>query len=152
LRERILIVGSGAREHAIALTLVRSPQRPELLCFSGARNPGIVELCLAYGVGSIVEPAAVVAFAREHGATLAVIGPEAPLAAGVADALIAAGVGVVGPMKSLARIESSKAFARELLAKHDIAGNPFFQRFEAMDGVDGVCRAACDQGRWAGGR
>jgi phosphoribosylamine--glycine ligase len=138
LRERILIVGSGAREHAIALTLVRSPQRPELLCFSGARNPGIVELCAAYGVGNIVDPADVVEFAREQGATLAVIGPEAPLAAGVADALIAAGVGVVGPMKSLARIESSKAFARELLAKHDIAGNPFFQRFEAMDGVEEI--------------
>ena len=63
--------------------------------------------------------------------TLAIIGPEAPLAAGVADALWAAGVPVVGPTKSLARIESSKGFTRELLAKHDIPGNPFFQRFDS---------------------
>jgi phosphoribosylamine--glycine ligase len=138
LSERILIVGSGAREHAIALVLARSPQRPELMCFSGVRNPGILELCSAYGLGSIVDPAAVAAFAVEQAATLAVVGPEAPLAAGVADALIAAGVGVVGPTQSLARIESSKAFARELLSKHGIAGNPFFQRFESIDGVEEV--------------
>jgi phosphoribosylamine--glycine ligase len=138
LSERVLIVGSGAREHAIALALVRSPQKPEVFCFSGAHNPGIVELCASYGVGNIVDPAAVVAFAQEQGVTLAVIGPEAPLAAGVADALMAAGIGLVGPTQSLARIESSKAFARELLTKYGIVGNPFFQRFESMDDVEEV--------------
>jgi phosphoribosylamine--glycine ligase len=138
LTERILIVGSGAREHAIAAALARSPQRPELLCFSGAVNPGIAQFCVAYGTGSITDPAAAVAFAQEHGPTLAVIGPEAPLAAGVADALWAAGIGVVGPTQSLARIESSKAFTRELVAKHGIPGNPFFQRFKSMDGVEEV--------------
>jgi phosphoribosylamine--glycine ligase len=133
--ERILIVGSGAREHAIALALKRSPQTPELVCFSGARNPGIVALCVAYGVGSITDGAAVAAFALEHGVTLAVVGPEAPLAAGVADALWAVGVPVVGPTRELARIESSKAFTRGLLSKYGIEGNPFFQRFTSMDGV-----------------
>jgi phosphoribosylamine--glycine ligase len=133
--ERILIVGSGAREHAIALALKRSPQRPELVCFSGARNPGIVALCVAYGVGSITDPAAVAAFAVEQKVTLAVVGPEAPLAAGVADALWAVGVPVVGPTRELARIESSKAFTRGLLSKYGIEGNPFFKRFTSMDGV-----------------
>ena len=138
MSETVLIVGSGAREHAIALALARSPQQPELLCFSGARNPGIVSLCSEYGLGSITDPAAVASFASKHRATIAVIGPEAPLAAGVADALWAAGVSVVGPMQSLARIESSKGFARELLAKYKIPGNPFFQRFTSLDGVEPV--------------
>jgi phosphoribosylamine--glycine ligase len=136
--ERILIVGSGAREHAIAMALARSPQRPELICFSAARNPGIVTLCMAYGVGSVTDGPAVAAFAVEHGVTLAVVGPEAPLAAGVADELWAVGVPVVGPTRSLARIESSKGFTRALLQDHGIGGNPFFQRFETMDGVDAV--------------
>lgn len=138
MKERILIVGSGAREHAIAATLARSPQRPQLFCYSNARNPGIATLCSAYEIGSITDADAVAVFAGENAATMAVIGPEAPLAAGVADALRAAGVPVVGPTRELARIESSKGFARELLSRHGIAGNPFFQRFGSMEGVEQV--------------
>ncbi len=138
MSETILIVGSGAREHAIAMALARSPQHPTLLCFSGARNPGIAVLCSDYGIGSITNPADVAAFALLHHATIAILGPEAPLAAGVADALWTAGVPVVGPTQSLARIESSKGFARELLAKYKIPGNPFFQRFESLDGLEEV--------------
>jgi phosphoribosylamine--glycine ligase len=138
MSETILIVGSGAREHAIAMALARSPQHPKLICFSSARNPGIAALCAAYGNGSLIDPTAVVSFAREQCATLAIIGPEAPLAEGVADALWAANIPVVGPTRTLARIESSKGFARELVAKYKIDGNPFFQRFESMHGVEGV--------------
>ena len=144
MSERILIVGSGAREHAIAVALARSAQTPELVCFSGARNPGIDALCVAYGIGSITDPMAVAAFAVHHQVTMAVIGPEAPLAAGVADALWAVSIGVVGPTQSLARIESSKAFTRGLLAKFGIEGNPFFQRFTSMEGVEDVL------GEWDG--
>jgi phosphoribosylamine--glycine ligase len=138
MNERILIVGSGAREHAIAVAFARSMQKPVLLCFSGARNPGIEALCEAYETGSITDSHEVVDFASKNRATLAVLGPEAPLAAGVADALWAAKVPVVGPTQSLARIESSKAFTRQLLQKHGIQGNPFFQRFESMEGLDAV--------------
>ncbi len=138
MSETILIVGSGAREHAIATALARSPLHPKLVCFSGARNPGIVALCSAYGVGSITDPAAVAAFAREQHATMAVIGPEAPLAVGVADALWAAKIPAIGPTQSLARIESSKGFARDLLTKYKIPGNPFFQRFDSLDGLEEV--------------
>jgi phosphoribosylamine--glycine ligase len=145
MMETILIVGSGAREHAIAVALARSPQQARLVCFSAARNPGVMELCSAYGIGSITEPEAVAAFATEYGVTMAVLGPEAPLAAGVADALWDAGIGVVGPRQSLARIESSKGFARELLAKHGISGNPFFQRFDSMRGVEDVLQAYADR-------
>ena len=138
MKETILIIGSGAREHAIAEALARSPQRPVLICFSGARNPGIAALCATYGIGSIVDPKSVAAFAAGHAPTIAIIGPEAPLAAGVADALWAAKIPVVGPTQALANIESSKGFARELLARHNIPGNPFFQRFESLDGLQAV--------------
>jgi len=136
MSETVLIVGSGAREHAIAAALARSPQRPVLLCFGSARNPGIVALCRDYQVGSVTDAASICLFAAAHLPTLAVVGPEAPLAAGVADALLAMQIPVVGPTQSLARIESSKSFARELLAKYKIPGNPFFQRFTSMEGVE----------------
>lgn len=145
MSETVLIVGSGAREDAIAVALARSTRQPKLLCFSSARNPGIASLCAAYGLGSLTDPAAVASFAAEHQATIAVIGPEAPLAAGVADALWAKGVPVVGPTQRLARIESSKGFARELLAKHKISGNPFFQRFTSLDGLDEVLQRYADR-------
>ena len=138
MKQTVLIVGSGAREHAIAAALARSPQQPSLLCFSGARNPGIAALCIAYQLGSLDDPASIATFARKHAATLAIVGPEAPLAAGVADALWDVGVPVVGPRQSLARIESSKAFARALLAKHNIPGNPFYARFDSMQGLEEV--------------
>ncbi len=140
MRERILIVGSGAREHAIAVALTRSPQHPEVLCFGAIRNAGIAPLCVSYGAGSVTDLPSISRFAAEQRATLAIIGPEAPLAAGLADALWALGVPVVGPRRHLARIESSKSFTRELLRKYGIAGNPFFRRFDSMEGVEETLR------------
>jgi len=136
MTETILIVGSGAREHAIAVALARSPQRPVLLCFGSARNPGIQALCRDYAVGSLTDAAAITAFAAANSPTLAILGPEAPLAAGVTDALLAINVPVVGPTRQIAQIESSKGFARDLLARHKIPGNPFFRRFNSLDGVE----------------
>lgn len=138
MKEAVLIVGSGAREHAIAAALARSPQQPELLCFGSTRNPGIAPFCCEYATGSVTDVKSIVAFAQAHKPTLAIIGPEAPLAAGVADALWAAGVPVVGPKQELARVESSKSFTRGLLAKYSISGNPLYQRFESLDGVEDI--------------
>jgi len=138
MKETVLIIGSGAREHAIAEALARSPQQPELYCFGSANNPGIAKLCSGYRVGSVTDVHAISEFAATVKPTFAIVGPEAPLAAGVADALWAAGIPVVGPTKQLARIESSKGFTRDLLAKYGIAGNPFFRRFESLDGVEEV--------------
>ena len=138
MTEKILVIGSGAREHAIASALTRSPARPELLCFGSTLNPGIAGQCIEYMTGSMTDTAAILAFAATHSPTLAIVGPEAPLAAGVADALWAVGIPVVGPTKALAQIESSKGFARDLLQKYGIDGNPFFQRFATTAGVQDV--------------
>jgi phosphoribosylamine--glycine ligase len=111
---RILIVGGGGREHALAWKLAAEPGVNEVVVAPGsdaiAREPRIVR---AAGVDPL-DPTAVVALARERAVELVVIGPEAPLAAGVADALIDARIPVFGPSAAAARIESSKTFCRDV--------------------------------------
>ena len=98
-------------------------------------NPGIAELCDEILIGNFNNPEFVVSYAKEVGATLAIIGPENPLANGVADALWEAGVKVVGPKKDLAQLETSKAFTRDLLKEYDIPGGPQYETFNSMNGV-----------------
>ena len=133
--QKILVIGSGAREHAIVRALDCSPQLKEIYCLASNMNPGIAELCDEILIGNFNDPDFVVSYAKETGATLAIIGPENPLANGVADALWEAGVKVVGPKKDLARLETSKAFTRDLLNEYDIPGGPKYQTFNSMGGV-----------------
>ena len=133
---KILVIGSGAREHAIVRTFDHSPQKKEIYCLATNMNPGIAELCDELTVGNINDPEFVVSYARETGSTLAIIGPENPLANGVADALWETGVKVVGPKKDLAQIETSKAFTRDLLKKYNIPGGPQYETFGSLDGVE----------------
>lgn len=133
--EKVLIVGSGAREHAIVRALARSPQNPDLVGLGTNANPGLMQHCRIFEVGNITDAETVVNFARENGVNLAIIGPEAPLESGVADALWQAGVPTVGPRQKLAQIETSKAFARELLTKHNIPTCPGYRIFQSMNGV-----------------
>jgi len=132
----ILLVGNGAREHAVAEAIMRSAEKPFLFSYMKANNPGIASLSETTKIGSYSDLAAIIDFARENKIALAVIGPEDPLNNGVVDALADAGIPAVGPTKSLARLETSKAFTRNLVSKYNIPGNPQFKVFTAMDGVE----------------
>jgi phosphoribosylamine---glycine ligase len=138
MKETILIVGSGAREHALAKAFARSPQEPILLCFGSTRNPGIAALTRDYVTGDLTNASAVATFTAQRRPTLAIVGPEAPLAAGVADALWAANIPTIGPRAQLARIESSKGFARDLLDRYKIPGNPVFKSFLSIEGAEAM--------------
>jgi phosphoribosylamine--glycine ligase len=107
----ILVIGQGAREHAITQKLLRDPD-VQVICAPG--NPGIAEIAQVDAV-DVTEFLSVVALAKKHKPDLVVIGPEAPLVAGVADELRNAGFKVFGPSKAAAQLEGSKAFAKEIM-------------------------------------
>ncbi|MDX9816039.1 MAG: phosphoribosylamine--glycine ligase [Smithellaceae bacterium] len=132
----ILLIGNGAREHAIAEAIMRSPQNPRLFSFMKSNNPGIASLSEKIKIGRYSDLDAITGFAKENKIDFAVIGPEDPLNNGVVDALAKADVPSVGPTKSLARLETSKSFTRNLVNKYKISGNPKYKVFLAMDGVE----------------
>ena len=115
---KVLLLGSGGREHAIGWKLVQSERVTDLISLPG--NPGLAEL------GAVVEGidptdvGAVAAFAKAQGIDLVVVGPEAPLAAGVVDALTAFGVPAFGPTKAAAQLESSKPFAKQVMDRANV--------------------------------
>lgn len=134
--KKILLVGNGAREHCIAETLKRSQQDVELGVFAAAVNPGIKALASEYRVAnSLLDFDALTAFAAEFKPDFAFVGPDDPIGAGAADALLEMGVKSVAPLKSLARLESSKSFTRDLVAKYGIPGNPKYKVFFSSDGL-----------------
>jgi phosphoribosylamine--glycine ligase len=110
---RVLVVGSGAREHALCLALAADPTVTALICAPG--NAGTAAVAEQRGVDPM-DAAAVTALAEDVAADLVVIGPEAPLVRGVADAVRAAGIDCFGPSGEAARLEGSKAFAKEVMA------------------------------------
>jgi phosphoribosylamine--glycine ligase len=113
----ILLVGSGGREHALAWKIAQSPKLTRLVAAPG--NPGMSELCEIRSVDA-TDVAALVALAGEIGADLAVIGPESSVAAGLADALVAAGVPCFGPTAQAGQLESSKAFTKAFADRHGL--------------------------------
>ena len=131
MTETVLLVGGGGREHAVARALADSDV--DLYACAGNRNPGIVELSDGFETVETTNPTAVRTYAEEIDATLAVVGPEAPLAAGVADALDDAGIYAFGPQAEEARIETDKAFQRRFMDEHDIPGCPDFETFDDME-------------------
>jgi phosphoribosylamine--glycine ligase len=126
---RILVVGSGGREHALAWKISRSPLVREVLCAPG--NPGIARVARLLPV-RMDDVEGLVSVARAERVDLVVVGPEAPLVAGLADRLRAAGVPVFGPSAAAAEIEGSKAFAKEVMLA---AGIPTAEHatFEALE-------------------
>jgi phosphoribosylamine---glycine ligase len=110
---RVLVVGGGGREHALVRALLRSPRSPEVLCTPG--NAGIARDQVECLDAAAEDVDAIVSAARHHAVDLVVVGPEAPLVAGVVDALAEAGIAAFGPRAEAARIEGSKAYAKELM-------------------------------------
>ena len=113
----ILLIGGGGREHALAWALSASPLLTHLYCAPG--NAGIAEVatCIALDTGA---PQTVIDWCTAHDISLVVVGPEAPLVAGLGDALQAAGIKCFGPSKAAAQLEGSKAFTKELCREFDI--------------------------------
>ena len=114
---KVLVIGSGGREHAIVDALTRSPQVEKIFAAPGNAGMAAQAECVAIRETEIEKLAA---FAEEQGVELTVVGPEVALAAGVADCFKAKGLRIFGPSKAAARIESSKEFAKELMAKYNI--------------------------------
>ena len=110
---RVLVLGSGGREHALVWALSRDPRVSELHAAPG--NPGLAAAATTHAV-DVMDPGSVADLADRLGVNLVVVGPEAPLVAGVADAVREAGIACFGPTAAAARIEGSKAFAKEVMA------------------------------------
>ncbi len=125
---RVLVIGSGAREHALVLATSHDPAVTAVACAPG--NAGIAALAEQHSV-DVSDPGRVAALAKEWQADLVVVGPEVPLVAGAADAVRAAGIACFGPSAEAARIEGSKAFAKDVMAvanvptaRSEIVDNP----------------------------
>ncbi len=128
-RPKVLVVGAGGREHAIVRALKRSAARPELLCAPGNPGIGADARLLPIAIGDVT---ALADAAEREGCDLVVIGPEAPLVAGLADELAARGILAFGPGKAAARLEGSKEFAKEVM---QAAGVPT-AAWSAVDDVE----------------
>ncbi len=133
---KILVLGNGGREHAIVWKLAQDSSHPELFCAPGNAGTAAIATNLALSAEDV---AAVVAWAKEHRPDLVVVGPEAPLCAGVVDALEAEGIKVFGPCKAAAELEGSKAFSKDVM---EAAGVPtarfrtYTDSAEAIAGLD----------------
>ena len=114
---KVLVIGSGGREHAIVEALSRSPRKPKIYAAPG--NAGIAALAECVAIKD-TEADKLLAFAQENDIELTVVGPEAALAVGVVDKFRAAGLKIFGPTKAATEIESSKDFAKRLMKKYDV--------------------------------
>lgn len=134
---KVLLIGSGGREHALAWKIAQSPLLDALYAAPG--NPGIADHATLVEL-NVEDHAAVIAFAKEKAIDFVVIGPEAPLVAGLADDLRAAGIATFGPSKAAAQLEGSKGFTKDLCARYDIPTGAY-QRFKSAEPAKDYVRA-----------
>jgi phosphoribosylamine--glycine ligase len=133
----ILVVGQGGREHALAWKIAQSPLVGTLVCAPG--NPGMAQVCRCEPVAA-TDVAGLVGLARGLHADLVVVGPEAALAAGLADALAGAGIACFGASAAAARIETSKAFMKAFAARHGLPTAPFEVFDDRETAIAGLAR------------
>jgi phosphoribosylamine--glycine ligase len=133
---KLLVIGSGGREHALIRALARSPQRPEILCLPG--NAGILREAAHLEGADLRDVRDVALAAAAEDVDLAVVGPEAPLVAGLTDALLDAGVDCFGPRADAARLEGSKAFAKEVMAAAGVPTGGYTVVRTVNDGMDAI--------------
>jgi phosphoribosylamine--glycine ligase len=134
-RLSVLVVGSGAREHALVWALANSPAVGEIWAAPG--NPGIATIAQTVAI-PITNVEAIADWAEVHDIGLVVVGPEAPLALGLADLLAARGIPVFGPSRAAAELEWSKAFAKDFMRRHGIPTAPYGVFTEIEAAVDFV--------------
>lgn len=134
--KKILLIGNGAREHVMAESFVASRHDVELYVVGTAVNPGIVEICEEYMIADLCDLEAIREFAVRVRPDFAVVGPEAPIAAGVVDMLLELEIHSASPLQTVGRLESSKSFTRDLLANYGISGNPLFKVFFDDSGLE----------------
>ena len=132
---KILITGSGGREHAIAWKAAQSKKVDKIYCAPG--NAGIAQIAECVDIG-VMDFDKLTALAREKEIDLTVIGPDDPLAAGAVDAFEAAGLRVFGPRKNAAVLEGSKAFSKDLMKKYNIP-TAAYETFDSPEAAPGVC-------------
>ena len=126
---KILVVGGGGREHAIVSALARNSET-EIFSVMGNRNPGISRLAREVTLCKETDISRIVSYAQKTGVEYAFIGPEAPLEAGIVDQLESVGIDCVGPTRAAARIETDKAFCRDMMELHKIDGCPKYRVFK----------------------
>ena len=130
---KFLLIGSGGREHALAWALSASPLVSKLYCAPGNAGVADVAECIPIAVD---EPGRLVAFAQEHAIDFVVIGPEAPLVAGLWDHMEAAGIRTLGPSAKAAQLEGSKGYVKDLCATHDIPTAAYRRFREAEPAIE----------------
>jgi phosphoribosylamine---glycine ligase len=135
--KRVLVVGSGGREHALVRALLRSPQRPEVLCTPGNAGIGRDARLLDVDPGHLD---ALAGAAQEEQIDLVVVGPEAPLVAGAVDALAAVGVRAFGPSGAAARLEGSKAYAKEVMTAAGVPTGGYAVVTDVEEGMAAIDR------------
>ena len=135
--KNVLVVGSGAREVAIARCVSQSSIKNSLFCVSKDINPQIVDLCKDYFVTDLTNISDIVSYSTKTKVDLAIIGPENPLANGIVNELENVGVRCVGPKKEVALIETSKSFARKIIDLCCPEKNPQRKEFSSIEGVEG---------------
>lgn len=133
---KVLLVGHGAREHAIAAALSRSPQDPRIFAYMATPNPGILRLAEDWTEGPLTDIATLAGYARRVRPDFVIFGPETPLAAGAVDALEEKGFPCVGPRLALARLEADKAFMRDFMGRYLGRGYPRWWVFHDLASLE----------------